>query len=100
MQNRKSCGELVNIMLKCWDDDLTSIHSEGQDPIALMRWSMVRIFFKACYAFVDAGRRHKKNSSNCLFFIVSLMSIIAFRMNLSTQAGKYRISQIKPYVLR
>lgn len=56
-------------MPQCIKDDLTSIRSEGQDPIALMRWSTVRIFFKACYAFIDAGRRHKKNSSNCLSFL-------------------------------
>jgi len=31
--------------------------------VAVLRWSLVRVFFRACFAFVDAGRQHRKMSA-------------------------------------
>lgn len=46
------------------------IYNVGEDPLAVLRWSLVRVFFRACFAFVDAGRQHRKISAgNCMFTI-------------------------------
>ena len=33
----------------------------GYDPVAMMRWAIVRAFFRAYFAFIDAGRRQRKS---------------------------------------
>lgn len=32
----------------------------GVDPVAVFRWAIVRAFFRAQYAFRDAGKRHRQ----------------------------------------
>jgi len=42
----------------------------GEDPMAVLRWSLVRVFFRACFAFVDAGRQHRRISAgNCMITV-------------------------------
>ncbi|KAL8597794.1 hypothetical protein ACOMHN_004909 [Nucella lapillus] len=33
----------------------------GIDPVAVLRWSLVRAFFRCCFAFISAGERFRKN---------------------------------------
>ncbi|KAF5301534.1 hypothetical protein FQR65_LT08838 [Abscondita terminalis] len=33
----------------------------GADPVAVFRWAIVRAFFRAYFAFHEAGRRHRQN---------------------------------------
>jgi len=55
------------LWLRCVDD-------VGEDPLAVLRWALVRVFFRACFAFVDAGRQHRKNSAgNCTIICHSLV---------------------------
>ena len=32
----------------------------GYDPVAMLRWSIVRVFFRSFFAFIDAGKRYRK----------------------------------------
>ena len=34
----------------------------GYDPVAVLRWAIVRAFFRAYFAFIDAGKRHRKSA--------------------------------------
>jgi myosin-9 len=34
----------------------------GYDPVAVLRWAILRAFFRAYFAFREAGRRHRKPS--------------------------------------
>lgn len=36
--------------------------SAGYDPVAVLRWAIVRAFFRAFFAFIDAGKRHRKSA--------------------------------------
>ncbi len=36
----------------------------GYDPVAVLRWAILRAFFRAFFAFLDAGKRHRQNSGN------------------------------------
>lgn len=38
----------------------------GIDPVAVFRWAIVRAFFRAYFAFRDAGRRHWADKSKRL----------------------------------
>ncbi|ELU02859.1 hypothetical protein CAPTEDRAFT_226894 [Capitella teleta] len=35
----------------------------GYDPVAVLRWAILRAFFRAYFAFKDAGRRHRRPSA-------------------------------------
>ncbi|CAG7723273.1 unnamed protein product [Allacma fusca] len=36
----------------------------GIDPVAVFRWAILRAFFRAYFAFHDAGRKHRANKEN------------------------------------
>ena len=37
-----------------------SVCCAGYDPVAMLRWSIVRVFFRCFFAFIDAGKRYRK----------------------------------------
>lgn len=39
----------------------------GADPVAVFRWAILRAFFRAHFAFNEAGRRHRqfRGTVNC-----------------------------------
>ena len=36
------------------------LYCAGYDPVAMLRWSIVRVFFRCFFAFIDAGKRYRK----------------------------------------
>ena len=36
----------------------------GNDPVAMMRWALLRVFFRSYFAFIEAGRRGRRPSGN------------------------------------
>ena len=60
-------GDIVAVMKS---SQLTFLRElVGGDPVATYRWGILRAFFRAYHAFVDAGRRYRGNCYNINYLL-------------------------------
>lgn len=65
----------------------------GADPVAVFRWAILRAFFRAHFAFNEAGRRHRqfRGTVNCPWSSIRCksLSVVAKLVLNSIQKGKH-----------